>query len=99
MEQVNCSNCMVCAFKDNLCTSEICDRFRKRGNCEDFESLLLNSIKHGRWEEKEIDDYPIDQWQSARCSVCGKYLTTPFMYYFSPFNYCPNCGARMEGVE
>lgn len=87
MEQVNCSNCMVCAFKDNLCTSEICDRFRKRGNCEDFESLLLNSIKHGRWEL-------IDGAEPRRygCSKCKRMV-------WHTENYCPNCGAKMEEQE
>ena len=63
-------------------------------------------VVHGEWLEKEVVDntdedfvWKIEQWQSARCSVCGKYHTTPYMYYFDNFNYCPNCGARMEGKE
>ena len=58
--------------------------------------------KCGEWLEKEIvsdnDSSPIiTQWQSARCSVCDKYHTTPYSYYFSDYNYCPNCGADMRG--
>ena len=31
-----------------------------------------------------------------KCSCCGKeYYCGPI----APFNYCPNCGARMKGVE
>lgn len=56
--------------------------------------------KKGTWKEKSViftEDVPsLDSWQSARCSVCGKYHTTPFMYYFDNFNYCPNCGADMR---
>ena len=53
--------------------------------------------KTGEWEEREVSsDKVIDEWQSARCSVCGKYHTTPYMYFFDDFNFCPNCGARME---
>lgn len=56
--------------------------------------------KTGRWLEKEVNsDKVIDEWQSARCNVCDKYYTTPYMYYFSHYNYCPNCGARMEVEE
>ena len=52
--------------------------------------------KKGKWEEKEVsDEKVIDEWQSARCSACGKYHTAPYMYYFNNYNYCPNCGARM----
>lgn len=51
----------------------------------------------GKWLEKEvINNKVIEEWQSARCSVCDKYHTTPYMYYFSDYNYCPNCGAKME---
>ena len=57
---------------------------------------------HGEWEDREVfndtdDDHIVEEWQSARCSVCGKYHTTPYMYYFDDFNFCPNCGARMKG--
>ena len=56
---------------------------------------------HGEWQDKEVfnetdDDHIVDEWQSARCSVCGKYHTTPYMYYFDNFNFCPNCGADMR---
>jgi len=52
--------------------------------------------KTGKWEEKAVsDEKVIDEWQSARCSACGKYHTAPYMYYFNNYNYCPNCGARM----
>ena len=61
-------------------------------------------VVHGEWLEKEVVDntdedfdWKIEQWQSARCSVCGKYHTTPYVYYFDNFNYCPNCGADMRG--
>lgn len=62
--------------------------------------------KRGEWQEKEIfgeynDDvhHYVSEWQSARCSVCGKYHTTPYMYYFDEYNFCPNCGARMKGAD
>ena len=52
--------------------------------------------EHGKWEEKAVsDEKVIDEWQSARCSACGKYHTAPYMYYFNNYNFCPNCGARM----
>jgi hypothetical protein len=62
---------------------------------------LLPSVtpqpKVGEWLEKEvISDKVIEEWQSARCSVCDRYHTTPYMYYFSHYEYCPHCGAQME---
>ncbi len=54
--------------------------------------------KTGKWEEKEVSsDKVIDEWQSARCSVCGLYHTTPYMYFFDNYKFCPNCGADMRG--
>ena len=58
----------------------------------------------GEWQEKDViheveASTAIDEWQSARCSVCGKYHTTPYLYYFDDFNYCPNCGADMRGGD
>ena len=60
-------------------------------------------IKHGRWEQVEVvhdrKDAKIQDWQQAKCSVCGKWHTTPYMYYLKLDNYCPNCGAIMNEVE
>ena len=54
--------------------------------------------KTGEWEEREVSsDKVIDEWQSARCSVCGLYHTTPYMYFFDNYKFCPNCGADMRG--
>ena len=58
----------------------------------------------GTWIERTVihkDEAKkaIEEWQSARCSVCGKYHTTPYMYYFDEFKYCPNCGAEMRGED
>lgn len=43
-------------------------------------------VKHGRW----IDNGICDSMLSA-CSICG-YSCGAYS-----FNYCPNCGARMDG--
>ena len=62
-----------------------------------FDAPTIEERKTGKWEEREVSsDKVIDEWQSARCSVCGKYHTTPYMYYFDSFSFCPNCGADMR---
>jgi len=70
---------------------------------EDAPTISPDEVRGvGKWEQKEVfslDDTTIEQMQSARCSSCGKYHTTPFSYYFSKYNYCPNCGAKMEVSE
>lgn len=65
-----------------------------------LDKLELPERKSGKWIERGVStEQVIDEWQSARCSVCGKYHTTPYMYYFNDFNFCPNCGADMRGDE
>lgn len=59
---------------------------------------IIEERKTGKWEEKTIcDDAVITEWQSARCPVCKKYHTTPYMYFFHDYNYCPECGADLRG--
>lgn len=60
----------------------------------------IEERKKGKWEERKVSsEKVIDEWQSARCSVCGRYYTTPYMYYFDDYSYCPNCGADMRGED
>ena len=60
----------------------------------------FKEFKSGKWKEKEVfvegEAKAIEEWQSAKCSVCGRYHTTPYLYYFNNYAYCPNCGAKME---
>lgn len=60
----------------------------------DAPTVDAEPIRHGRWEEIKSGD-----WANAteyRCSECGKYrlAVNPVNYNW---NYCPNCGAKMEG--
>lgn len=57
-------------------------------------------MRHGKWLEKDVSHINLEgEMQSARCSCCGLYHTTPFLYYFKEYKYCPNCGARMDGGD
>ena len=49
---------------------------------------------HGCWIEytKVIIPEPYNKWEQAwKCSECG------FDDGFVAYNFCPNCGARMDG--
>ena len=60
----------------------------------------IEEQKTGKWKERKVYGGKfIEEWQSARCSVCGKYHTTPYMYYFDEYKFCPNCGADMRGGQ
>ena len=45
-------------------------------------------VVHGRWIEK-----PFLLGTSNFCSLCDSFYGMPH----GKFNYCPNCGARMDG--
>lgn len=52
--------------------------------------------KSGEWTHKCVESTRIEEWQAAKCSVCKRWHTTPYLYSFDIFPYCPNCGARMK---
>lgn len=65
---------------------------------ENAPTVDAEPVSRGEWIEREIShSFVVGELQSARCSNCKKYHTTLYMYYFNHFNYCPWCGARMEG--
>lgn len=48
-------------------------------------------VRHGRWVEKEKYTFGI----MYDCSLCENRI----LDNGHPWNYCPNCGAKMEGGE
>ena len=77
-----------------------------RGIADEIRTLPSAQSDHnGVWEDKSVSyesDEPfskITAWQSARCSKCKRYITTPYLYYFDNHNFCPYCGADMRGEQ
>lgn len=67
------------------------------------EDVNLNSIPaadvvpvvHGRWGEYET--FPLTQSLNGYpCSKCGTHFSSSRIVFM---NYCPNCGAKMDGEE
>ena len=50
-------------------------------------------VRHGRWIYQMDDLYPEES--TMKCSVCGDFI---FIRGESD-NYCPNCGAKMDGGD
>ena len=55
----------------------------------------VTPVVHGRWKIKLLNDY---QKYSVTCSICGWVGIDNYDSYDDPsdFNYCPNCGAKMD---
>ena len=76
-------------------------------------SGLINSINsipaadvapvvHGRWIQKK--EWHLGRWVAwFECSECGEHDDNSDMYEIMPFcnlsNYCPGCGAKMDGGD
>ena len=48
-------------------------------------------VRHGRWLHLHLDPDNITGHTKGECSICGKLRIVD--------NYCPNCGAKMDGDE
>lgn len=51
-------------------------------------------VKHGRWIKKWHDNNLIGH-EYEECSVCGCLISDTEKFW--DCNYCPNCGARIDG--
>lgn len=71
------------------------DSYCSAANCE---VKAVQPVRRGRWEQKEIFEAKghVEELQSAFCPVCKRFHTTPYSYYYTHYDYCPNCGAKME---
>ena len=59
-----------------------------RQNIMDIPAADVAPVRHGRWETNS------DRPDSLICSVCKCGFD---MWKHDPHNYCPNCGAKMDG--
>jgi len=57
---------------------------------EDMPTIEVEPVKHGRWEE-----HP-HQYGFVRCSVCRDCNIWGEWADGKKWNYCPNCGAKMD---
>ena len=61
-----------------------------RQNIMDIPSADVAPMVHGQWETSS------DRPDSLICSVCKCGFD---MWKHDPHNYCPNCGAKMDGCD
>lgn len=54
-------------------------------------------VKHGVWEEKDHSGISVNGYMA--CSVCNAMIPRceDNYYCLHRLNYCPNCGAKMDG--
>ena len=54
-------------------------------------------VVHGRWDDSGRYTFPGGS-TAVRCTECGCALTVS-EFHLNKWNYCPNCGAKMDGSE
>lgn len=54
-------------------------------------------VVHGRWDDSGRYTFPGGS-TAVRCTNCGCALTVS-EYHLNNWNYCPVCGAKMDGAE
>ena len=69
---------------------------------EDLDTLFcmlqtedVTPVRHGRWDDSGRYRFPGGSI-AVRCSECGCSLTAS-EYKLNKWNYCPVCGAKMDG--
>ena len=65
--------------------------FNVKFDIENFPNADVTPVRHGRWEEASDGDGIV-------CPFCRTDFCT-IIYDTEHFNYCPNCGAKMDEKE
>ena len=65
--------------------------FSVKFDIENFPNADVAQVRHGRWEEASDGDGIV-------CPFCRTDFCT-IIYDTEYFNYCPNCGAKMDEKE
>lgn len=52
-------------------------------------------VRHGKWAHSRYENCS-EQFEIVKCSCCG-HEAYAMAFYVRGGNYCPNCGARMDG--
>lgn len=58
-------------------------------------TVVVVEVVHGEWEQLCDPYFSKTIPTISRCTACGKKYNLPNISY----NYCPNCGAKMDGEE
>lgn len=57
-----------------------------------FPAADVVEVRHGRWRKERVSSTGSGSYGVYQCSICGAMF--PDIGY--GYNYCPNCGSRMD---
>lgn len=80
------------------------DKYNCQDRCSDYMEVFdiptvdAVPVVHGRWEDAhEIKSFRHTNIPVVQCSECKVYFCDIINNHHYMYNYCPNCGARMDG--
>ena len=77
-----CDECCECTIENPFA----CEGCVQRAEVLRIPAADVAPVVHGEWV--------YDRWCEFKCSICGHWSNT---LPRAQENYCPNCGARMDG--
>ena len=64
---------------------------------DDLPTSDVQPVKRGKWEQLVSKQSGLNYEVGARCSCCNEHTVTICICEAMPFEFCPHCGARMDG--
>ena len=87
IEQLFCGNCNDYFRCENCSCNDVLKLLRNQ------QTVDVETVKHGHWDDTKVAFY-------LKCSECGccvrEFVGEVFLDYLQEWNYCPNCGAKMD---
>jgi hypothetical protein len=79
---------ITCRYENpEICTQEI----------NSIPAADVVPVVHGRWIHSRYEDCS-EQFERVKCSQCN-HEAYAMAFYVRGGNYCPNCGAKMDGGD
>lgn len=94
--KIETARAIICDFCNQLYSDEPCEP----ADCDwlqmlDEDAADVAPVVHGRWIHSRYENC-CDQFELVKCSQCS-HEAYAMAFYVRDGNYCPNCGARMDG--
>ena len=94
VEERYCKPCKAEGKDHNGCWCRACWVDDMLDEVECFQPADVAPVVHGRWE---YIPQTLNTLSQLRCSFCGWWSLDPSID--GAYNYCPNCGAKMDGGD
>lgn len=82
------------ALNNKAVSAGLADEIDIKGIINYVPSADVVPVKHGKWRTPKRGTLPTNKFV---CSECGRLVIVSTYRNRCLYNYCPNCGAKMDG--